>query len=103
MNVLDTVEHMVGESEPEAVEDCVGHEDTEGVSVPEMVILGLPEVLCEPLTVPLTVTLPDTVPQEVAERDTLELEEIVTDCVEQPELVMDGDAVPLTLGLPDGL
>ena len=67
MIVLDTVEHTVGEREPVAVEDCVGLADDEGERVPDIEALRLPEGLCVPLIVPLTVTLPDTVPHEEAE------------------------------------
>ena len=81
----------------------MGLDEEEGESEPDMVTLGLPEGLCVELMVPLTVTLPDNVPQEEAECVTLLLGEMVTDCVVQPELVIDGVMVPLTLVLPDTL
>ena len=65
--------------------------------------LGLPEGLCEPLVVPLTVTLPETELHDEADRETLALGESVPECEEQPELVGDREAEEDTEAHCDGL
>ena len=52
---------------------------------------------------PLTVTLPHSVPLDVGDWETLVLAETVTDTVEQPELVKEGELETDKLGLPEGL
>ncbi len=103
----DTVPLDVGDCETLELAETV----TETVEQPELVKedelvtdkLGLPEGLREPLVVPLIVTLPDSVPLDVGDWETLELAETVTETVEQPELVKEGELETDKLGLPEGL